>query len=222
MTTFPSSPPSLPVSKTPNYFATTSTPGSTLTGKPLKYNQLTSKAANVTLVGSSLSDIFILHDPSDVVVWNGGVDTVEIAGSYTLPKGIDNLTLLGSANATATGNSGNNIITGNSGTDTLVTGGGNDILKGGTGPDTFVVTPQANTTTWIENFKTASDKIDLTGYGFLSFAAVKAAMVQSGTNVALNLGNGELVMIQGKQLASFTASNFRACPSIRRPRRACR
>src|SRR5258706_7681827 len=139
MTTYPSSPPSLPVSKTPNYFASTSTPGATLTGKSLRYNQLTAKAGNVTLVGGTLSDIYILNDPSDVVVWKGGVDTVEIAGSYTLPNGIDNLYLLGSANATATGNSGNNIIIGNAGTDALVTGGGNDTLNGGTAPDTYVV-----------------------------------------------------------------------------------
>src|SRR5205823_8190088 len=92
--------------------------------------------------------------------------------------------------------------------DTLTTGGGNDILVAGTGADTFIATVQANSTTWIEGFKTASDQVDLSAYGFGSFAAVQAAMTQSGSNVALNLGNGQLLMLQGQQVSSLTASNF--------------
>src|SRR5690348_10467599 len=142
---FPSSPPSLPVSPAPDYTLSTSVAGSTLVGKSTKRNQLTANAANVTLVGGPGGDTFIVTASSDVVVGKGGVDTVDSSVSYTLPAGIDNLYLLGSANATATGNSGNNIIVGNGGTDVLISGGGSDILRAGTGSDTFVVTKQANT-----------------------------------------------------------------------------
>ncbi|HXP72968.1 MAG TPA: family 16 glycosylhydrolase [Stellaceae bacterium] len=214
---FPNSPPNLPTTSGPNYSLSTNVGGSTLVGKPGKKNQLTATAANVTLVGGPGSDTFIVHDPSDVVIGNGGVDTVETSGSgYTLPAGIDNLILLGSAIATATGNSGNNIIVANAGTDVIAGGVGNDILKAGTGADTFVVAKQANATTWIEGFKTSgavTDKIDLTAYGFQSFAAVQAAMTQSGSNVAINLGGGELLMLQGKQLSSITATNLIGLPA---------
>jgi beta-glucanase (GH16 family) len=217
---FPSAPPNLPLTPSPNYSASTSTPGATLAGKWGKRNQLTANAAKETLVGTSGADTFVVHDPSDVVVGNGGVDTVDSFVSYTLPAGIDNLYLQGSANATATGNAGSNIIVGNAGKDVLVSGGGNDILKAGTGADTFVVAKQANATTWIEGFKTAgaaTDTINLSAYGFQSFAAVQAAMTQSAGNVALNLGNGELLMLQGKHVSDITAADILGLPAVSPP-----
>jgi beta-glucanase (GH16 family) len=208
MTTIPTAPPALPVSLTPNNWLSIATPG-TLTGDPAMNNQLAAQTGGDILVGGPGDDTFIAYDPNTVIQGGGGTDTVETWGSgYTLPGGVANLTLEGSANAFATGNSGNNIITGNAGIDTLTTGGGNDILVAGTGADTFVATVQANTTTWIEGFKTATDHVDLSAYGFSSFAAVQAAMTQSGANVALNLGNGQLLMLQGQTVSSITAGNI--------------
>ena len=211
-TTYPSAPPTLPVSGAPNNWLSTSTAGSTLTGNPTKNNQMSAHAGGVTLVGGPLDDIFIAYDRWTKVVDNGGTDTVETWGSgYTLPAGIENLYLEGTNNAFATGNAGNNIIIGNAGTDVIAGGGGNDILEAGTGADTFVVARQASATTWIEGFKasgTATDKIDLTGYGFQSFTAVQGAMVQSGSNVAINLGSGQLLMLQNQTVSNITAANI--------------
>src|SRR5579859_4052864 len=216
MTTYPTAPPALPVSGAPNNWLSTWTAGSTLTGSSTKNNQLSANAGSITLVGGPLDDTFIAYDPWTTVVGNGGTDTVETWGSgYKLPTGIANLYLEGGNNATATGNAGNNIILGNAGTDLIAGGGGNDILKAGTGADTFVVAAQANAVSWIEGFKAAGtviDKIDLTGFGFQSFSAVQAAMVQSGTNVALNLANGEVLMLQNQSVSSLTASNFLGVP----------
>src|SRR6266481_6022906 len=207
-TSFPTSPPSLPVSQVSNNWLATWTAGTTLTAVPGFNNQLAANTSGVTLVGSSGDDTFVAYDPNTVIVAGSGVDTVETWGSgYTLPAGVANLTLEGSGNAFATGNSGNNIITANGGTDILTTGGGNDILIAGTGIDTFVPTQQANTTTWIEGFNASLDKIDLSAYGFTSFAAVQAAMAQSGSNVGINLGNGQLLMLQNQSVSNLTASN---------------
>ena len=207
-TSFPTSPPALPVSQAPNNWLSTYTQGATLTGDPTKINQLSANATGVTLVGGPGDDTFIAYDPWTTVVGNGGVDTVLTWGSgYTLPTGVANLTLEGSGNAFATGNSGNNIITGNGGTDTLTTGGGNDILIAGTGVETFVPTQQANATTWIEGFNPSLDKIDLSAYGFSSFSALQAAMTQSGSNVGITLGNGQLLMLQNQSVSNVTASN---------------
>jgi len=207
-TSFPTSPPALPVSQAPNNWLSTYTQGATLTAVAGYNNQLSANTTNVTLVGANGDDTFIAYDPNTVIIPGTGVDTVLTWGSgYTLPAGVANLTLEGSGNAFATGNSGNNIITGNGGTDILTTGGGNDILIAGTGIDTFVPTVQANTTTWIEGFNPSLDKIDLSAYGFTSFAAVQAAMAQSGSNVGINLGNGQLLMLQNQSVSNVTASN---------------
>src|SRR5215475_12562978 len=57
---FPSAPPNLPVSSTPNYTLSTSTAGATLTGRRTKNNLLTANAPNVTLVGGPGSDTFVI------------------------------------------------------------------------------------------------------------------------------------------------------------------
>jgi len=192
----------------PNNWLSTYTQGATLTGDPTKNNQLGANATQDTLVGGPGDDTFIAYAPDTVVVPNGGIDTVETWGSgYVLPSGVANLTLEGSSNAYGSGNSGNNIITGNAGTNTLTTGGGNDILIAGTGADTFVITKDTSTTTWIEGFKTATDKLDLSQFGFTSFAAAKAAMTQVGSNVEISAGNGQIVMLQNQQLSNLTANN---------------
>ncbi|HLJ22093.1 MAG TPA: family 16 glycosylhydrolase, partial [Stellaceae bacterium] len=204
----PSAPPTLPTSGMPNNWISTWTQGATLTGDPTKNNQLSANATQDTLIGGPGNDIFIAYAPDTKIVPNGGIDSVETWGTgYSLPNGVANLTLEGSANSYAYGNTGNNILTGNAGTDTLTTGGGNDILVSGTGADTNVITKAANTTTWIEGFKPATDKIDLSQFGFTSFAAAQAAMAQVGSNVEISVGDGQLVMLQSQQLSALNAGN---------------
>ena len=67
-----------------------------------------------------------------------GVDTVSTSISYTLPEGVENLTLTGTAALTGTGNELANAITGNSGKNLLTGGAGNDTLNGGAGADTLL------------------------------------------------------------------------------------
>ena len=64
-------------------------------------------------------------------------DTWYSALSRTLPEGVENLALMGTA-TNGTGNSGNNVLTGNSANNTLNGGGGNDTLNGSTGFDTLI------------------------------------------------------------------------------------
>jgi len=165
------------------------------------------------LVGANGDDTFIAYDPNTAIIAGTGVDTVETWGSgYTLPNGISNLFLEGSGNAYATGNSGNNIIAGNAGTDVITSGTGNDILEAGTGADTFIITKAAGTTTWVTGFKTsgtATDTLDLSQFGFQSFAAAQAAMAQAGSNVEISVGGGQIVMLQNQQLSTLNAGNLR-------------
>src|SRR5215475_10413496 len=203
---------SLPVSGAPTKWFSGSSPGTTLSGTSGN-DQLAANAPNMTLVGNGGDDTFIVYDPSDVVVEssNSGIDTVLTWGAgYTLPANIENLTLMGSADASAAGNSLNNIITANAGNDIITAGTGNDILIGGLGNDTFVVTA-GDGVDEIQNFRpgaNSGDVVALQGFAFTSFAAVQAAMTQSGTDTVLNLGSNQSITFDNTTIASFDASNF--------------
>ena len=99
-----------------------------------------------TLVGGSGNDTFVVNNASDVVTDspNAGSNTVLSSVSYVQPENVQNLTLTGSANLTATGNDQAGVLTANTGNDTLVAGSGVDTLIGGAGNDTFVVNNAAD------------------------------------------------------------------------------
>jgi VCBS repeat-containing protein len=65
--------------------------------------------------------------------------TITASVSTTLPTGVDDLTLTGSADINGTGNSLNNVITGNTGANILNGAAGADTLIGGAGDDTYIV-----------------------------------------------------------------------------------
>ncbi len=70
---------------------------------------------------------------------NEGTDTVLSSITYTLPSNVENLTLTGTDNLNAIGNSINNIIHGNAGNNLIDGGAGADQMYGGVGNDTFIV-----------------------------------------------------------------------------------
>lgn len=94
-------------------------------------------AGTDTLIGGTGDDTYILAASGDTITENNneGTDTVVAGYSYTLGSNLENLSLSGSGNFTATGNTLNNVLTGNSGTNTLTGNAGNDTLKGGAGND---------------------------------------------------------------------------------------
>lgn len=105
---------------------------------------------NDTLIGNGLdnrlegkagNDTYYVQDSGDVVVEAGssGTDLVISSGSYALSDNVENLTLSGTANIDATGNSLNNQLVGNSGSNVISGGIGADRMLGGRGNDTYVV-----------------------------------------------------------------------------------
>lgn len=87
--------------------------------------------------GISSNDTYILRAGSDLVIDEGGIDTITstISRSLVSYSGIENLTLVGNGNINAIGNALANLLTGNAGSNILSGGAGKDVLIGGAGAD---------------------------------------------------------------------------------------
>lgn len=98
------------------------------------------------LYGGTGNDTFIVTNANQIVDESrgGGTDIVKASISFSLadPKHtvgtIENLTLTGTANLSATGNNAANVLTGNDGNNSLNGGKGNDRLLGGLGNDKLI------------------------------------------------------------------------------------
>ncbi len=81
-----------------------------------------------TLIGGAGDDTYVVDSTSDTVTENSseGTDLIQSSVTYTASNNVENLTLTGSSNIDATGNSLDNTLTGNSGNNSLIGGSGTD------------------------------------------------------------------------------------------------
>ncbi|HEY8118203.1 MAG TPA: Ig-like domain-containing protein [Methylophilaceae bacterium] len=114
-------------------------------------NKLTGMGGNDTLdggagadnlIGGTGNDTYIVDNAGEKIteLINEGTDDVFSSASYILAANIENLTLTGSANINATGNTLDNIITGNTGNNVITGGAGNDMMDGASGNDIYIMT----------------------------------------------------------------------------------
>lgn len=122
------------------------------------------------MYGGSGNDTYYVDSIKDTVVENtkGGEDLVVSLTNFTLPANIENLSLTGTNNTFAygnslnnqiTGNDGNNIIKGMSGMDILKGLGGNDTISGGLGND--VLTGGLGNDIFLFNSKLGNSNVDI-------------------------------------------------------------
>jgi len=167
--------------------------------------------------GGAGNDTYYVDTPSDLTfeALNDGTDSViaDITGAgYYLYANVENLTLVGNTpfgvgNELAnklTGSALTNWLLGGAGNDTINGGGGNDVLFGEGGADTFVFR-RGTGGDLIGDFTPGTDRIDIAGIGYGSFAQVQARMVQNGGSTAIDLGQGDFVVLVGVTLASLGA-----------------
>ncbi|WP_455919039.1 endo-1,3-1,4-beta-glycanase EglC [Ensifer canadensis] len=164
-------------------------------------------SVDVTMAGGKGDDIYYLYSGINraMETAGAGVDTINTWMSYTLPENFENLTVTGSGRH-AFGNNADNIISGASGSQTIDAGGGNDILVGGSGADIFVV-GRGGGSDLIADFD-SSDTVRLNGYDLTSFQQVTSLATQEGTDLRLNLGDGESLLFADTTVADLAPEQF--------------
>jgi len=83
---------------------------------------------------------------------------------------------------------------------------GNVSLYGQAGADTFVFEHGTGVDT-VGDFVAGTDKIDLTAIGY-SWQQVQNAFHQNGADLAIDLGNGDSVILQGVTASQLQQSDF--------------
>jgi Ca2+-binding RTX toxin-like protein len=135
--------------------------------------------------GGGGNDSYNVDSSADTIfeVANGGSDTVLSSISFTLPNTLENLTLLGTANLSGLGNSGNNIILGNDGNNLLGddnfndgTDSGDDFIDGGGGFDTLVAKADAN-------FILTNTTLEVIGNSKTTFGNIETVTIAGGSGV---------------------------------------
>ena len=140
---------------------------------------------------------------------NEGIDTVYVTSNYVMPENVENLTIWYANNVY--GNSLQNLITGSNGDETMDGGAGNDYLRGYGGNDVFQFSANSGYDV-IAGFSKPGEGLDiarLAGYSqFTSFAQVRSAMSQVGSDVVLQLDANDAIKFLGKKVSDFTPAEF--------------
>lgn len=167
---------------------------------------------NDLLIGSQGDNTFYVDDMSDVVQVAAGLSGVKTivsyAGGYTLPANVQNLTFYGQGDWGA-GNGLDNLIAMGGNDAAYMDGlGGNDVLVGGFGQNNIGFEAGAGGHDVVYNFHVAQDTVRIAGSSFASFAQIKSAMSQVGSDVVLHVDANDSLTFRNVQVADFQAKNF--------------
>jgi Ca2+-binding RTX toxin-like protein len=139
-------------------------------------------AGNDLMQGGAGDDIYHVDSEGDTTdeTDGSGFDQVFASAGTTLGKGLENLTLTGSANISGTGNELDNLLIGNAGSNRLDGGAGADRMEGGVGDDTYAVDNVGDVV--VENAGEGSDTV---------LAGIDYALADNFENLTLT-GSGNL------------------------------
>ncbi|MDF2399906.1 calcium-binding protein, partial [Pseudomonas sp. 3MA1] len=171
-------------------------------------NILDGKGGADILDGGAGNDTYYVDDSGDTIIERGTslseIDNVFSTVNWTLGDNLENLTLLGNANLSGTGNGLNNRITGNAGDNFLDGGAGIDTLIGGTGNDTYVVDDVRDviieTSTLVSEIDTVRSSVSWTLGANLENLTLTGSANLNGTGNALNnvlIGNDGNNLLNG-------------------------
>ncbi|MBU2168432.1 MAG: hypothetical protein KKF88_11405 [Alphaproteobacteria bacterium] len=182
-----------------------------------------SRQADYDLLDGDAGDDLYWVDTGDDLTFEdvgGGNDTVYAdvrvpnAGVY-LYANVENLILVGTT-AFGVGNDLDNLMVGSSsdnwllggdGDDVMTGGAGNDVLFGEAGADVFVF-ERGTGGDVIGDFTSGEDRIDLRDHGFTSFEQIAGNFGQVASDGAINLRNGDVIILHDVTMADLTAADF--------------
>ncbi|MEP9400493.1 calcium-binding protein [Sphingomonas sp. VNH70] len=145
---------------------------------------------NDVMAGGLGDDTYYVDSTGDVVqeANNAGTDTVLASVSYSLAgQFIENLTLTGTGNSNATGNSLNNVLTGNAGHNVINGGLGADTMIGGNGDDIYYVDNSGDIV--VENASQGTDTV-ISSVGFTLAGSHIENLTLTGSLSTYANGNG--------------------------------
>ncbi len=171
--------------------------------------------------GGSGNDAYWVDTGADLTyeALDGGTDTVHAnvpvagAGVY-LWANVEHLVLEGTTSF-GVGNELANQLTGNASANYLLGGGGNDILNGKQGGDVLFgeagmdifVFETGTGGDVIGDFAKGVDRIKLTGV-YSGFIEVQEHYIQNGADGAIDLGNGDLIVLHNTTMTELKAADF--------------
>ena len=185
---------------TGEYPAVSATPGR---------NQLRDVDGGVDLINLSAVD-----GPVNVNLGTGVANVAGAALSIVDPAGIEHVIgggladvlTGGAATNFLVGGRGNDRLSGASGADVLLGGADDDTLSGGSEFDAFVIGRNPGDVDRIVDFEPNLDRIVLSGFGDSS--ATDHPMLQAGSDVSIDLGNGQTLMVSNVTLAAMSPGQF--------------
>ncbi|ESQ88929.1 hypothetical protein ABAC460_14200 [Asticcacaulis sp. AC460] len=184
---------SLILTGTANLNATGNGLANTLTGNSGN-NRINGGSGADVMTGGLGNDTYFVDNLQDNVVEQHlqGTDTVYSSVTYSLfGRAVEVLILTSAADINATGNSLYNTLVGNSGNNILNGGGGFDTLTGGEGTDVFLFEAGSGRDT-VTDLGTG-DRLNVNAY--TGGVANNAIVTQSGANVVVDLGGGNLITV---------------------------
>jgi Ca2+-binding RTX toxin-like protein len=165
-----------------------------------------------TLIGGSGDDFYEVDDAGDQVfeAAGNGQDLVYAYVDFTLGANVENLVMLYGNQRFGTGNALNNIIIGNASGNVIEGGAGYDTLTGGAGSDLFIVRAGFGVDV-VTDFRAGAGSEDAILFStslFSSFAQVISHSRQVGSDIWIEDGQGNTVVLTGVSLSSLAADDF--------------
>ena len=157
------------------------------------HNRLDGGAEADGMSGGAGDDTYVVDNQLDTIteLSGGGTDTVESAVSWSLSKNTENVTLTGTKNLNATGNTQANVLLGNAGNNVLDGAEGADSMIGEAGDDTYYVDNVGDSVT--EANDAGYDRV-FTGVNFTLGANVESAvLIGAATTLTGNALDNDLM-----------------------------
>lgn len=169
---------------------------------------LNGKAGADIMRGGRGDDTYFVDRATDkaVELAGQGNDTVDATANYTLGANVENLTLLGSGDFDATGNTLANRIRGNAGNNDIAGLTGADVLTGGLGEDRFVFAHTGAHADDITDFLSGTDSLWLNPTAFAALTAGNLDPTQFRDSGTPADGNDFLVYNQASGVLSYDAA----------------